>query len=89
LVGYKYPTKFWVENLKPLFVARAKSALSVRRALFASTGIGYEPLCRKLGATLAATSSKYCTACTGCHTGAEAMLFGTTTRVGLEGALCH
>lgn len=76
-------------NLNPLFVARAKSALSVRRALFASTGISYKPLCRKLGATLAATSRENCTTSTCSHASTEAMFFGATACVWLKGAFCH
>ena len=36
---YRYPTKLVDEYRSPLFVARAKSPLSVSRAVLASTGI--------------------------------------------------
>ena len=35
---YRYPTKFSEVTRVPLFVARAKSALSVKRAFLGSTG---------------------------------------------------
>ncbi len=38
----RYPTKLVDENRSPLFVARAKSPLSVRRAVLASTGIFFK-----------------------------------------------
>jgi len=36
---YRYPTKFSVVTRVPLFVARAKSALAVKRAFLGSTKV--------------------------------------------------
>ena len=59
LLIYKYPTKLVDEYRSPLFVARAKSPLSVSRAVLASTGIFFgDPYAERWTRPLARRAAK-------------------------------
>ena len=56
---YRYPTKLVDEYRSPLFVARAKSPLSVSRAVLASTGIFFgDPYAERWTRPLARRAAK-------------------------------